>query len=424
MSESSEDKEDQEDKGQEDKGQEDKGQEDKGQEEQLSPLIIDVGNNYFRLGRAGKDFPEIIAPSVYVDNTDYLFSSDVIDGLEDIFIMKKNAETHLFGEEAIKYSNILNLHEFKKEKNYNIFMKFFYYHYKQLKISTENQFKQPIIIITPFFISELEKAKLKDIFFNVFDFPSLLFLPESQGILSILQKSSGVIVNIGEVHTSISTFFHGFSNTLARDTYPIAGKELTGYLLNLILTRKGSGKTEYLDINIAKEIKEKLSLCIFDAEGEIKRINDGFTKYNRTIDLPDGSSLEINSERFMLIEPLFNPSLIHIDYMGLPEAISKVIKVWERENWEILIPNIILAGGGSLVPGLDKRLKFEILKFFSEKLREKINVIAVSGRDNISWIGTSVLWAQGKLKKGWINNPNQKVAEEEQNVENTNQPDN
>lgn len=391
---------------------------------QLRPLIIDIGNNNFRLGWAGDDFPDIIAPSVYVDNTDYIFTSDVIDGLEDIYITEKNAESHLFGHEALKYSNILKIHEFKKESNYQIFMKFFFHHYKQLNIAEEYQFKHPIIIISPFFISELEKTKLQDIFFNVFDFPSLLFLSENQGILATLRKNSGVVINMGEVNTNITTFLHGFSNVMARDTYPIAGKELTRYLLNLILTRKVSGKTVYLDKIIAKEIKDKLSLCILDPDGEVKRIKDGFTKYNRTIDLPDGTSLEINSERFLLAEPLFNPSLIHIDYMGLPEAISKVIKFWDRENWEALLPNIIIVGGSSLIPGLDKRLKFEISKYFSERLKDKISVIAVSGRENIGWIGASVLFAQGKIKQGWIQNPNHEVSEQDQEIEELNQTKN
>ena len=389
--------------------------------EHLRPLIIDLGNNLTRIGRAGKDFPEIIAPSVYVDNTDYIFSSEIIDGLEDIFIIEKKAETQLFGDEALKYKNILNLHEFRKENNYTILMKFFYYHYKQLGIPSEYQFKQPIIIISPFFMSELEKSKLRDVFFNIFDFPSLLFVPESQGILTALQKSSGVIINIGEENTSITTFLHGFSNALARDTYPIAGKDLTKYFLNLILTRKGSTKTEYLDYLMAKQIKDKFSICIFDPVQEIKRIKEGLTKYNRTIDLPDGTTVEINSERFMLIEPLFKPSLIHIEYMGLPEAVSKIIRVWERVNWEELTPNIILAGGGTLVPGFEKKLKIEIKKFFSERLKDKINVIAVSGRDNISWIGTSVLWAQKKLNKGWIENPNKQKQEETKNTEDDNE---
>lgn len=385
---------------------------------QLSPLILDIGNNKFRLGWAGNDFPDIITPSVYIDSTDYLFTSDVIDGLEDIFITEKDAEYHLFGHDALKYSNILKIREFKKQTNYNIMMKFFHYYYKQLEISDENKFKQPIIIIAPFFMSELEKTKLKDIFFNVFEFPALLFLPDSQGILSTLQKTSAVIVNMGEVNTYITSFLHGFTNIMARDTFPIAGKDLTNYLLNLLLKRRSAERIEYIDKMITKEIKEKLSICILDPEGEIRRIKDGFTKYNSTIDLPDGSKLEINSERFHLIEPLFDPSLIHIDYIGLPEAIAKVIRAWAREDWGELLPNIILAGGGSLIPGLEKRLKVEISKYFSEKLRDQIKVLAASGRDNMSWVGASVLWMQKKLNKGWEYNP--KASEERQEIESSN----
>ncbi|MHA2036915.1 MAG: hypothetical protein ACW972_02325 [Promethearchaeota archaeon] len=376
------------------------------------PLILDIGSNFFRLGWAGNDYPDVIAPSIYVDNKNYLFSSDVIEGLEDIFVGEENIESQLFGNEALKYSNVLKVHPLKN--NYNILMKYFHFHYKLLEIEKDHFFKQPIIIMTPFFMSELEKTKLTDIFFNIFDFPALFFLPDSQGMLSIMQKPSAVIVNMGESNTYITTFLHGFTNIMARDTYPIAGKDLTNALLNMLL--KGSGKNVYLDQMITKEIKEKLAVCVLNPEDELKHVKDGLTKYKSLVDLPDGSKLEINSERFQLVETLFNPSLIHIDYISLPEAIAKVIRTWDREDWSELLPNIILAGGGSLIPGLEKRLKIEISKFFSERLKDKINVIATSGRDTIGWVGASVLWAQGKLTKGWEYNPN--ISKEEENIEN------
>jgi len=380
---------------------------------QTRPLILDIGRNYFRLGWAGSDYPEIIAPSIYVDNTDYLFSSDVIDGLEDIFVVEQNAENQLFGNEALKYSNVLNVHELRN--NYNILMKFFHFYYKQLGIENEYLFKQPIIVISPFVMSELEQTKLRDIFFNVFEFPALLFLPDSQGVLAILQKPSAVIVNMGESNTYITTFLHGFTNIMANDTFPISGKDLTTALLNMLL--KGAGKTVYLDQRITKEIKEKLSLCVLNPEEEVKRIKEGLTKYKSLVDLPDGSKLEINSERFQLVEPLFDPSKIHIDYVGLPEAIAKVIRTWDREDWIELLPNIVLVGGGSLIPGLEKRLQMEISKFFSERIRDKIAIFATSGRDTMSWVGVSVLWAQSKLTKGWEYNP-KAIPEEEDLGEN------
>jgi actin-related protein len=374
----------------------------------IRPIILDIGSNTFRMGWALDDFPDILAPAVYVNINDYLYTSDVIDGLEDIYLQDQDY-VHLVGDGALKYQHILRIHEFIKEKNYNVFSKFFLQYYYQLKnrlnVPEQYLFQQPLIIITPFYLSELEKSKLQDIFFDTYHFPSILFLSESQAILSTLQKTSGVIVNLGESYTYISSIYHGFTNLMARDLFPIAGKDLTAYLLNLILSKIGSGKKIYIDSMIAKEIKEKLSLCIYNCDEERKRIKEGLTKYDRLIDLPDGSNLKINQERFLVSEPLFNPNIIHIDYFSLAEAISKVIKTWDRENWEELVSNIILSGGGSLIHGLGKRLQKELQIFFSDKIRNSIKVVAASGRENLSWIGASILYTKEQLKKGWIENP-------------------
>lgn len=384
----------------------------------LNPLILDIGSINFRLGWAGGDFPDIIAPCVYVNIADYLFTTDIsgsdtIGGLEEIFL-NTDTQIHLVGFDALKYQNILKIREFSKEKDYNILSKFFSHYYQQLNIPVESHFKQPVIIITPFYKSELEKSKLQEVFFNSLNFPYILFLPESQAILSTLQKTSGIVVSIGESYTSISSIFHGFTNLMARDMFPITGKNITNYLLNLILSKISSSKNTYLDKKITKEIKDRTSLCILNPTEEKKRVKEGLTKYDRIIDLPDGSKLKLNSERFLLSEPLFDPKIIHIDYIGLAEAISKVVMSWDRENWEELLSNVILSGGGSLIPGLSERIEVELQKFFSEKLKPKIKVVAASGRENMGWIGASVLYSKDQLKKGWIRNPSHQELEQQQ----------
>jgi actin beta/gamma 1 len=374
------------------------------QNQQLKPLILDIGSCWFKMGWAGDDSPTMIIPSVYANVRDFLFNSNVIDGLEDLFF-EDNTERFLYGNDALTYQNILNLHEFKKENNYNIFQKYFQYYYQRLNIAPEYNNKQPIIIISPFFITELEKTKLQQIFFNELNFPYILFLPESQAILETLQKTTGVVVNMGESYTCISSVFHGFTNIMARDIFPIAGNDLTNYFISLLLTKKGLGKSLNLDKWLVKDIKEKLALCVLNPDEEIKAIKQGFSNYDQVINFPEGTSLEINIERFMLSEPLFDPRLLHIDYMGLPEAISKVIKTWDRENWEELIPNIILSGGGSLIPGLKERLKVEISKHFSEKISQNVNIISAQGRESMSWLGASILYSKNQLQDGWIPNP-------------------
>jgi len=220
-----------------------------------------------------------------------------------------------------------------------------------------------------------------------------------------MQKTSGVIINIGESSTLISTIFHGFTNIMAKDVFPISSKDLTNYLLTLLISKKLFEENLYVDENIAKEIKERYSLCALHPEEEIKKVKEGLTKYDRMITLPNNLKVKINVERIQVSEPLFDPKIIHVDYMSLAEAVSKVIKAWDRENWEELISTIILAGGGSLIKGLGERLKIELMSFFSEKIKNKINVIAPSGRENMAWIGASILYSKGQLNKGWIENP-------------------
>ncbi len=365
------------------------------------PLILDIGSSIFKLGWAGTDFPQIIAPSIYADITDFLFQTDVIEGFEEIFL-EEGTNKYLFGNDAEKYLNILKIHEFKKDGNFSIFLKYFKYFYNQLKIPSDFKYKQPIILINPFFTPEIEKVKYQQIFLETFGFPKLLFLSETQAIISSLKKMSGVIVNIGESNTYISTVLHGFMNNMARDLFPITGKDLTNYFLNLILSQKETNKDFYINRWIAKEIKEKASLCVLNPESERNKIKEGFEKYNRLITLPNNYNLKINYERFQLAEPLFDPSLLHLDYKGLDESIAEVIKLWDRENWAELLSGIIISGGSSLITGLRERLSKELTKYFPEKLQLKVNVFAPAGREHMSWIGASVLYLKGQLEKGWI----------------------
>ncbi|MGV9204635.1 MAG: hypothetical protein ACOC44_11530 [Promethearchaeia archaeon] len=370
------------------------------------PIIVNIGCDNFRLGWAGEDLPEFIEPSIYVDIKDSILRSENIKGLDDILVNEERVNRYEFGNEALYYQNILNVHEFKKEKNLSIFWQYFHYFYEKLDIDPEYKYKQPIVFISPFFMTDLEKEQIKKIFFNGFKFPKLLFLSETQAIISSLQKSTGLIVNLGESHSFISSILHGFSNIMARDVFPISGQDLTQYFMNKIITERGKTKDRsfYIDKWIAKNLKEEVALCVSEPQVEIEKIKKGAEDYDQIINFPDGSELLVNKIRLLIPEPLFNPNLVHVDYMGLPEAISTIVKNWDRENWEEILSNIIISGGSSLIHGLKERLTQELLGYFSEMLQAKIKVIAPQGRENMAWIGASILSSQGKLK-GWLENP-------------------
>ncbi len=367
------------------------------------PLILDLGYNTFRLGWSGSDEPEILSPSIYAHCTDFIFHSEMIEGLTKI-VAESQENPYLFGKKAKKYLNILNLQPIKAQDRISLLKEFFLEQYKRLEIPSEYQFNQSIIIICPYNLSDLEKNQFKELFFTQLNFPFILFLPSDKAILSTLNTVDGVIVDIGAENTYVSSIFHGFINPMAKETLPIGGFHLTKYLLDLIVKKKGTDKNFFFDIWMAKEIKEKMALCVLNPKEEMDKIKNGLTKYDKKIKLPNQNQFTINSERFQLVEPLFNPQLIHLDYEGLTSSIIKSIKFWERDHWPQLISNIILAGGTSKIPGLKKRLIMEMRDYFSENLGKKIRVIAPEDREIMAWIGASLLSAQGKLEK-WIKNP-------------------
>ncbi|MGV9200347.1 MAG: hypothetical protein ACOC4M_16190, partial [Promethearchaeia archaeon] len=105
------------------------------------PIIVNIGCDNFRLGWAGEDLPEFIEPSIYVDIKDSILRSENIKGLDDILVNEERVNRYEFGNEALYYQNILNVHEFKKEKNLSIFWQYFHYFYEKLDIDPEYKYK-------------------------------------------------------------------------------------------------------------------------------------------------------------------------------------------------------------------------------------------------------------------------------------------
>jgi len=373
------------------------------EEKYLKPLILDLGYSTFRLGWSGSDAPEITAPSMYAEPTDFIFQSDVIEGIEQI-VTKEQGNEYLFGNGARKYRNILNIQSLENKGNSPLFKQFFLKHYQKLNIPDDYQFLQPIIVICPYDLTDIEKKQYKNLFFEQLNFPFLLFLPSDKAILSTLKTVDGIIIDIGAENTYVSSVYHGFINPMAKQTFPVGGLHLTKYFLDLVLKRKQTDENFFFDIWMAKEFKEEAALCVLHPDEERDKIKNGLTKYDHMVQLPNQKQFKINSERFMLVEPLFNPQLINLDYENLTQKIVNSIKFWERENWKDLVSNIILAGGSSKIPGLKKRLKAEIKQHFSESLGKQIKIIAPSDRVIMAWVGASLLASQDKLEK-WIKNP-------------------
>jgi len=106
--------------------------------------------------------------------------------------------------------------------------------------------------------------------------------------------------------------------------------------------------------------------------------------------------LRIGKERFRCPEVLFQPSFIGMESTGLHENIYNSIMKSDIDLRKDLFSNLLLAGGTTLLPGIEDRIHKELLLLSPISL--KVKITATPERKLYSWIGGSIL---ASLKMCW-----------------------
>ena len=92
------------------------------------------------------------------------------------------------------------------------------------------------------------------------------------------------------------------------------GLELTNYLTK-ILVECGFQASTSVQTDIVRDIKEKCCYVALDFEKEMQTAT-GSASLQKSYELPDGSMLKINNERFRCPEALFQPQLLGVESDG------------------------------------------------------------------------------------------------------------
>lgn len=196
------------------------------------------------------------------------------------------------------------------------------------------------------------KKDIEDILALVFEeFEFMSFFLKDEGCLSLLSKAllNGVSVDSGKSTSKVSCVFEGYklesSKFLKRATTPLAGDSVSDYL------RQNLDFPSYLNHRTIEQIKA--SFCkAFDPE------SDSYGQ-KRHYKLPDGSSIEIGSERFLAVNQLFYKGGDGWD-SPLQNLVETSIKSCDESIRRSLSRSIFLSGGSSRISGLEKKLQSEL----------------------------------------------------------------
>lgn len=451
---------------------------------EVNAVVLDPGSFNTRLGYSGDDFPKIITLSCYSCLDPNINNANKIKRYfdESINVPKSNFNVHSIVSNSIiiDWDAALDQYSFYFDKVLNI-------DYKE----------QPILITEPVWTDLKYRQELVENFYEYFNF-SALYLTKSPTCVSFQQgKTNCLIVDIGHDSASVTPVIDGISllKNSMRTNY--AGLFLNDQIHHLICTKKKvpieptykiknkipqihpnlpDFRYKILPDNITPsfekhqiykvwhEFKETMleasKVKIDDHKFNSKDSNSNLFSqlfHKRLFELPNGLSVEVDLERYMITESLFNPLIVNIssnefynkyplnngelhfenknyDYKpqkrlkksdsnncdinqsdayvennksksnsrGITELVLQTLSEIDIDLRSLVSHNIIVTGGVSLIPHLTERLHQDLS---SSNIGLKIKLQSVgnsSERLNQSWIGGSILASLGTFHQMWV----------------------
>ncbi|KAJ9114045.1 Actin- protein 3 [Naganishia vaughanmartiniae] len=178
---------------------------------------------------------------------------------------------------------------------------------------------------------------------------------------------TGVVIDSGDGVTHTIPVADGYVIGSSIKHIPIAGRNITEFVLNLLRDRGEQANIPSEDqLRVAERIKEDYTYVCQDIVKEIRKYDTDPYKYfarfagehsvtGRKYDI------DIGYERFLAPEIFFNPEIYSSDFLTpLPEVVDNVIQTSPIDVRRGLYKNIVLSGGSTMFKDFGRRLQRDI----------------------------------------------------------------
>ena len=376
-------------------------------------IVVDVGSAMMKAGFGNDDAPRAVFPSI--------IGRQRMPGV----LVGMNQKDLYVGDEAQSKRGYLKL-KYPIEQgivtDWDDMEKIWHHtFYKVLRIAPE---KHPVLLTEPPFNPKAKREWITAIMFETFNVPAMYIASAGKLAMYAAGRTTGLVLSSGGGVTSATPVYEGYELNHATlrmsgkhmiTTEDVCGAELTEFM-NRLLTERHYSFTTTADLELVREIKEKLCYVALDFDQECQTVAQLKSSYDRSYELPDGQIITIGSERFRCPEGLFEPRLLamtgpddgHIDMTGrwvshrmskrdailnetpgIHELVHSAILKCDLGVQKELYQNIVLVGGNTMIPGFAERMSKEVTALAPDWA--EVNVIAPPERKYSVWIGGSIL---------------------------------
>ncbi|KAF8348013.1 actin binding protein [Amanita rubescens] len=344
------------------------------------PLVVDNGTGFVKVGYAGSNFPEHVFPSIVgrpiLRAEERLTTASQI---RDIMVGDDAAahRTYLQVTQPMEHGIVRNWEDMKYLWDYTF--------YDKLRLDPGRDLRGRKILLTePPMNPRANRARMCEVMFEEYGFGGVYVAIQAVLTLYAQGLTTGVVVDSGDGVTHIVPVYDGFSMPHLTRRLDIAGRDVTRYLIKLLLMR-GYAFNRTADFETVREIKEKLCYVSYDLEQDTK-LSEETTVLVESYTLPDGRTIKVGSERFEAPECMFQP------HLTIQNAAVDV-----RPE---LYKHIVLSGGSSMYPGLPSRLEKEMKQLYLTRVlggdpsrlnKFKIKIEDPPRRKHMVFLGGAVL---------------------------------
>ena len=353
-------------------------------------VVCDNGTGFVKCGYAGSNFPSHIFPSLV--GRPIIRAANRIDDIE--------VKDLMVGDEASKLRSMLEVSypmDNGMVRNWEDMMHVWDYTFGPEKLDLEPE-NCKILLTEPPMNPTRNREKMIEVMFEKYGFDSAYIA--IQAVLTLYAQGllTGVVVDSGDGVTHICPVYEGFALPHLTRRLDIAGRDITRYLIKLLLLR-GYAFNHTADFETVRIMKEKLCYVGYDIQTEQKLAQET-TFLVESYTLPDGRVIKVGGERFEASEALFQPHLINVEGQGIAELLFTSIQAAEMDIRPDLYKHIVLSGGSTMYPGLPSRLEREIKQLYLERVLKgdtdrlskfKIRIEDPPRRKDMVFIGGAVL---------------------------------
>ena len=307
-------------------------------------IIIDLGSSEIKAGFLGnppdiKRLPNIIGENLCKINPSII------------------NKPHYISSECEQYYSDLSIRNpiqrgnFIKEDDIPLI---FEYIFSQLGLNLEQIKEHPLLITEPLNNKYSNSENISQILFEKMNIPAIIFA--KQPLLSLISTgySTGIVLESGSDITQSCVSYEGYliENSCLRFDY--GGKDVSN-TLNILLKQRNSD-INYInffdDIKVLNDIKEKQ--CYIKT---LKDDNEDFVSIHSEYILPDGSKLNLQDEKILAPEILFNNKLIFQEYFPFHEMVINSIDKCDVNIKGKLYKTIVMSGGNTKFKGIEEKMK-------------------------------------------------------------------